>query len=67
MRSGDRCPTGKAWFTTRGRADAKLREIDITNTQAAVTMPYQPIRAYRCTTCRCWHLTSWPTGPSPPR
>lgn len=52
------CPSGKASYSTQGRA---LRAIDIIrrdNAQAAAPLPFEPKKPYRCRHCKQWHLTS---------
>jgi hypothetical protein len=51
------CPTGKAYFSTQGRALRRAVSIHMENAQAAVPAEVEPGGAYRCDACGGWHLT----------
>lgn len=52
-----KCFSGKARFSTPGRARRKLGEIAATNRQSAAPVDQEPRAWYRCVHCGWIHLT----------
>jgi len=52
-----KCRTGKTGYSSHRRAMMAVARIT-----AISRRDYVPERAYQCSLCRCWHLTSQPKG-----